>query len=541
MLRLRVVMVLAVLWEEVLLAQFSPGELSRAHQNLEGMGNCSKCHEVGKEISGLKCLDCHAEITTAIRSGRGFHSSVSSQQCVACHKEHHGREAQMTLFDKNTFDHAKTGFPRTGKHAAIQCKDCHTTKFIGSAEVAKIINSAGRESYLGLDNTCVSCHEDRHAGKVGTECQTCHTTTAWSPASNFDHNRTRFVLTGKHAAVQCNKCHTEIGAAEKGKPLLHTTKGFADCTPCHASPHGEKFAMQTCNSCHTTEGFKTVAAQKFDHNLTSFKLIGRHAVLQCQQCHKERGKGGFVTTYRMPHSRCTDCHADYHRGVFEKKYGNDCLKCHTQDAFVPSTFTLVAHMRTRFELKGAHAATLCIKCHGGTTQGQKRFAFANLKCETCHMDQHGGQFAKVMGDASCGTCHTTNEWRPSTFDHSSTSFSLAGKHAQVECGSCHKPQRVGGVTVVQYKGVKTSCESCHQEVHEGQFAVNGATNCTVCHSPRGWKMLVFDHNSQSAFALTGAHARAQCEACHRQETIGNRVFVRYKPTPVKCEACHKER
>ena len=46
-------------------AQFSPGELSRSHQKLEGAQNCTQCHEIGKEISGQKCLGCHEEIKTS--------------------------------------------------------------------------------------------------------------------------------------------------------------------------------------------------------------------------------------------------------------------------------------------------------------------------------------------------------------------------------------------------------------------------------------------------------------------------------------------
>ena len=56
------------------LAQFSPGKLSTAHADLEGISNCTKCHDIGNKISEQKCLDCHKEIQTLISADRGYHA-----------------------------------------------------------------------------------------------------------------------------------------------------------------------------------------------------------------------------------------------------------------------------------------------------------------------------------------------------------------------------------------------------------------------------------------------------------------------------------
>ena len=37
-------------------AQLSPGDLANAHKNLEGLENCTKCHEIGKKVLPEKCL-----------------------------------------------------------------------------------------------------------------------------------------------------------------------------------------------------------------------------------------------------------------------------------------------------------------------------------------------------------------------------------------------------------------------------------------------------------------------------------------------------
>jgi hypothetical protein len=517
------------------LAQFSPGDLSRAHAQLEGMNHCSDCHEVGKEISGAKCLGCHKEIKSELDARRGYHFSVASSSCITCHKEHLGISAQITIFDRTRFDHSKTGFSLTGKHATKACDDCHTARFIKNPDVATM----HRKTSLGLSAACVACHEDRHKGALGTDCNTCHTTTAFKPASNFDHARTKFALVGKHRDVACNKCHTERNTGAQSATAILGTKTFADCTPCHQSPHNAKFAAQSCSSCHTPNDWKDVRGQKFNHDLTDFRLRGKHALVKCQQCHKPDSRISGGRALKMPHSRCTDCHADHHQGEFTARYGKDCARCHTVDGYTPSTFTLDQHASSRFPLKGSHAAVPCARCHAQSSGERSLFRFASLKCESCHKDPHNGQFRKIMGDAGCVKCHSTDEWKSTTFDHAQTAFSLAGKHATISCSSCHQPQGKNGV--VQYKGLASSCDKCHAEPHARQFATNGSTNCTLCHSAEGWKLLLFDHTKQSAFALTGAHLKVACQSCHKEEKREGQAVVRFKPLSSRCESCHGQK
>jgi hypothetical protein len=536
--KVRIVMMLAIGVVQVSLAQFSPGELSRAHRQLEGMNNCLQCHETGKEISGKKCLTCHTEIKNALERKRGYHFNVSSQACVACHKEHLGVDAPTTVFDRNTFDHARTGFVRTGKHASIRCEQCHTTKLLQDAGVKELVRKTGRETFLGLGSTCIACHDDRHARSVGTECQTCHSTSVWSPASTFDHAKTNFMLAGKHATVLCSKCHTSLEVKVASKPILFATKDYKDCTPCHTNPHSVNFSQQACRSCHATEGWNVrTSVGKFNHDLTAFKLVGKHAVVACEKCHKS-GATRTGSSLKLAHNACTDCHVDYHRGDFLARFNNRCESCHTPFGFVPATFTIAAHRTARFPLNGAHAAVLCEDCHVRGDDGRRVFRYADLRCEACHRDRHGGQFAQEMKGRSCDACHATTDWRPESFDHARTQFPLVGKHASVKCSECHRAKKLGGLEIAQYKGTNMQCQSCHEDRHAGQFVLNGATDCARCHQAVGWKRLTFDHNTHSTFALTGAHARVPCRGCHREERQGSAVFVRFKPLQSTCESCH---
>ncbi|MBX2990818.1 MAG: cytochrome C [Bacteroidetes bacterium] len=523
-------------------AQFSPGQLSRVHLDLEGMQNCLTCHETGKEISGQKCLACHEEIKSVIDAKRGYHFRVAAQRCVACHKEHLGRDAQTILFDKNTFDHAQTGFNRTGKHATIRCEDCHSTKNIKDPGILALVKQTGRETYLGLSQACAGCHADRHNATVGKECQTCHTTTSWRPAAFFNHAKTEFPLRGKHTTVACIGCHADFERAERETALLFSTKSFPDCAPCHRSPHSIDFVgKQACNSCHTDEGWGSArASNKFNHDLTPFRLVGKHASVQCDKCHKSATFPVPGQRLKLAHNACRDCHTDYHKGEFSARFESKCESCHTPFGFRPATYTIAAHNTARFPLTGAHVATPCEKCHAVGNDGRKTFRVPNIQCDGCHNDVHKGQFAVEMAGQNCAACHSTEDWFPNKFDHSKTRFALVGKHTQTKCASCHKPVRIGNAEIAQFKNTPSKCESCHKEVHMGQFAKNGETTCASCHEASGWKSLVFDHNTHSSFALTGGHSRVDCRQCHQEEQSSIGRFVRYKPLSTKCESCHTQ-
>ena len=56
--------------------QISPGELAEPHAQLEGMSNCTQCHDLGEHVSDSKCLACHKELKTRVDQKKGFHSSL---------------------------------------------------------------------------------------------------------------------------------------------------------------------------------------------------------------------------------------------------------------------------------------------------------------------------------------------------------------------------------------------------------------------------------------------------------------------------------
>ena len=118
------------------LAQLSPGELATAHAKLEGLSNCTQCHELGKHISNGKCLDCHNEIRTRVEIQAGYHATVRDSACVTCHSDHNGRNFEMIRWpneDMRAFDHTLTGYVLEGKHQRADCRKCHQTTFTSDA------------------------------------------------------------------------------------------------------------------------------------------------------------------------------------------------------------------------------------------------------------------------------------------------------------------------------------------------------------------------------------------------------------------------
>jgi hypothetical protein len=174
----------------------SPGPLSREHQKLEQ--NCKNCHKpLDKSAQTKLCRDCHKEISKQIDAQRGYHGKdqrARTAACRTCHTEHKGRNATITSFDRDVFNHDLTEYPLVGGHRKVACASCHKT---GAKFAAASVN-------------CVDCHksDDPHRGRLGPACATCHSEQGWKP-TRFNHEKTRFPLRGKHAEATCQSCHPD--------------------------------------------------------------------------------------------------------------------------------------------------------------------------------------------------------------------------------------------------------------------------------------------------------------------------------------------
>jgi len=548
--------------------------------------------------------------------------NTAGKDCVRCHLEHNGTDFHLIHWEipPKQFDHKLAGYPLDGKHAQLACQACHAAKNIAPGERSLIQDKDLSKSYMGMSQQCVSCHEDYHKGQLGRDCASCHNTSEWKAAKQFDHSKTRYPLTGLHIQVACEKCHKPD---VPGGPARFKDMKFAACAACHVDPHHGEF-KETCEHCHTTAGWKKLPPSfVFDHSKTKYPLLGKHATLsciachvggdfkkplpfeQCADCHKpdphsgqfaERPKkgecaechnvegwkpslfgvqehttskyplegmhakvecakchipAGKETIYKVKFAACLDCHKDAHDNQFAAKpYENRCEPCHTVTDFHRSTFSIAEHRETKYPLTGGHVAVACTECHKAGLAGRQDkilpFRFPDRSCTACHSDPHHGEFRSRMERRKpdgtmfgCEACHSTRSWTDvNGFDHAKTAFPLRGAHRTVTCGACHKT--LPAETKIQFKGTPQACEACHKDPHAGQFVSRaGKTECASCHAEQRWKPSTFDHDKRTPFPLQGGHAGVACDKCHAQvKLINGDPVIFYKPTPVKCDACH---
>ena len=509
--------------------QISPGELARAHTHLEGISNCTKCHILGQKVSNDKCLSCHDELKVRIASQKGYHSSVEvkGKQCASCHNDHHGINFQIIRFDKDKFNHILAGYKLTGAHSKKTCTDCHKDEFITDKKI-----KAKKFTYLGLKTTCLNCHDDYHQKTLSENCAGCHGDEKFKPASKFEHGTANFKLTGKHQDVACAGCHKT--SVKNGKKFQEF-KGiiYSGCNSCHKDAHDNKFG-QNCSECHNTGSFTAVGGVKnFDHNKSGFKLEGKHLLLSCKSCHKEK------LTTALKYGRCTDCHADYHNKQFEKNgISPDCSACHNNQGFTDFSYTVEQHNAGIFPLKGAHLATPCFACH--KKQDKWKFKEIGQKCNDCHENIHKGIISeKYFPEANCGSCHNESRWNSIEFDHKNTRFELEGAHLKQTCRNCHFNKEKTGHANQKFAGLVYNCASCHKDEHAKQFELNGITDCSRCHNSDAYKPATkFDH-ARTKFPLDGKHINVTCNKCHKSVTEQGVTFVFYKIKEFKCENCHR--
>jgi len=233
-------------------------QLTGQHTNV----TCFKCHTTARAVADFSkiptdCNSCHQKDEP--------HEGRFGTDCGACHTVEGWKPAK--------FDHNLAAFKLIGKHVEVKCEACH-------------INNV----YKGTPSDCYACHQkdDHHNGKFGTDCFICHQPTSWEDVT-FEHSKSNFPLTGKHAGLACQQCH--VNAQFKG---LSTA-----CASCHGEPgyHAGLFGND-CASCHTTKNWS--ARYNGPHPAISNEGGSgvNHGGASCRDCH----------TQTLRTATCTKCH-----------------------------------------------------------------------------------------------------------------------------------------------------------------------------------------------------------------------------------------
>jgi hypothetical protein len=359
-----------------------------------------------------------------------------------------------------------------------------------------------------------------HGPALNIPCENCHTSLSWKPIRSipeFEHDKTRYPLRGMHEKVACTQCHVKLVFTNVGQK----------CADCHADIHRGQFGTN-CESCHTVKGW-TVTVQAIRNHQNRFPLIGAHAAVDCESCHKGAATGQFQGLS----TQCYSCHANDFKTATNPNhvtasFSTSCESCHGTNTWLDAKFD---HASVGFPLTNAHAdpPRMCLDCHINNN-----YNLTTTACASCHLKDFQGATNPnhVAGGFSqtCQQCHTTIAWQPATFDHTSVGFPLTNAHADPPrmCLDCHINNN--------YNLTTTACVSCHLKDFQGATNPNHVAGgfsqtCQTCHTTVAWQPATFNHNSVG-FPLTNAHADPPrvCLDCH----INNN----YNLTTTACASCH---
>ena len=264
---------------------------------------CASCHVNNNfQLTNTACIGCHQSDFQGTTNPSHVAAAFPTD-CTVCHS--------TSSWTGATFNHASTGFALTGAHVSAACASCHVSN-----------------NYSLRSTACVTCHQTDFNNALTpinhiqlgfpTNCEVCHNTVVWTQGA-FNHNNTRFPLSGAHTSAACASCHVNNN---------YTTLP-TDCYTCHKvdyqgtnNPnHTTAGFPTTCDTCHTTTVW---TGATFNH--TWFNLNHGNAQGVCATCHTNSSN---YTVFQ-----CTGCHTatatnPRHSGVRGYVFNSiNCYQCH---------------------------------------------------------------------------------------------------------------------------------------------------------------------------------------------------------------------
>lgn len=280
-----------------------------------------------------------------------------------------------------------------------------------------------------------------------------------------------FLLTGKHAELTCEGCHSGL-----------TYAGLPDqCIDCHLSVLPVKHYKGICTLCHTTEGW---IPANFDHSLSiaadcvSCHLVNKpvnHYSGQCSACHSS--KAWLPASFNHAVAGATDCVSCHANKKPANHFSGQCSACHSTNAWKPASFDHAVAGAT--DCQGCHSGNKpanhfsgqCSACHSTNAWRPASFnhaAAGATDCQGCHSgNKPANHFA-----GQCSSCHSTSSWKGASFSHS---FPMNHGKANGECAQCHPSG-----------GSSWTCFNCHNESemnkkHQEKGIPDYVSRCMECH------------------------------------------------------------
>jgi len=478
------------------------------------------------------------------------------------------------------FDHLRTGFALTDRHAQARCETCHQNGiFQGTPRDCASCHRAGMRLARGnvvmparhvpTQQACDSCHNTRtfagarfsHSGVGPGTCMTCHNSSI-APGKPATHvpttascetchrsTSTWLAVTGGHSAANavgtgtCDTCHNGVGARGKHPAHIQVPAGAARCDSCHKSQASFTVSVRmdhavvgtaACANCHNG----TSATGKPPTHVAT--------TAACETCHRTTANwtsvtGAHTSATAVGTGTCDTCHngvaakGKHAAHITVSSSTSKCDSCHRSQTAFNAAVTMN---------HAVVATTACASCHNGTTARGKSATHVatTAACDSCHRSTTvwtGATFAhsaaNAVGTGTCDTCHNGTSAKGKHAAHITVSSSTS------KCDSCHKSQTAFSAAVTMNHSVvaTTACATCHNgTTARGKSATHVATTatCDSCHrSTTVWTSVTGAHTAANAVG-TGT-----CDTCHNGASAKGKHAGHVPVTAglSKCDSCHK--
>mgnify|MGYP001592802773 CR=1 FL=1 len=315
-----------------------------------------------------------------------------------------------------------------------------------------------------------------HGDDIKISCNVCHSSKGWhvdKDIYSFNHDKTKMPLLGQHSKTDCKLCH----------PTLIFSDARTNCSSCHKDVH-ESTVRPECNRCHTPNSWLVENITQI-HQQSLFPLIGAHATVDCNQCHKSE----TFLRFQVIRTDCFNCHIDNYNATTQPNhiasgFSARCDDCHN---IYSNEWKGNGFNHKFFPLTQGHAINSCATCH---TNGD--YSGLSSECFSCHQADYNSTLnpnhQSLNFPTSCNDCHSIRSgWKPAGYkQHDSQYFRIySGAHdgRWSSCTDCHA--NTSNYSIY-------SCLDCHahnksemDSEHRGESG-NSYTSaaCLHCH-PRG--------------------------------------------------------
>jgi hypothetical protein len=274
----------------------------------------------------------------------------------------------------------------------------------------------------------------------------------------------------------------------------------------------------------------------------------------CLECHDDlreqlaASRGWHATLPGAVREACGACHVEHH---------GDSLPLVTAASFARGGVAKVSayrHQGLAWKLSGRHLTLDCVACHvhaqaAVLAAGEKRYLGLSQACASCHKDPHEGRLG-----SECASCHGEEQpWAQVAAVVHDPRFPLTLGHAGRECRACHREgshslEELGQRSPADPTPVR-ACAACHADPHAPDLvprtaiSLQQSADCARCHATDRFAGVSFgvEEHQRIGVELAGAHARADCAACHgsaRPQTAPVRAGARREMAA--CVQCHPD-